>query len=59
MIFLSRMRNKLPCLYTLALKYLSIPASSGPVERVFSRLTPKNLERTTLLYTNIENLNLK
>ncbi|CAF0886773.1 unnamed protein product [Brachionus calyciflorus] len=52
-------------LYRLALKYLSIPASTGPVERMFSsagyfnrphrsRITTKNLEITTLLKCNFD-----
>ena len=57
--FWLRKKSKFPDLYELALKFLSIPASSGPVERIFSysgyinrphrsRLTTKNLEITTL-----------
>ena len=62
-------RLKFPCLFQLALKFLSIPASSGPVERLFSyagyiirphrtRLSPKNLELTTILRCNTDCLNL-
>ncbi|CAM4984030.1 unnamed protein product [Rotaria socialis] len=49
-----------PCLYQLGLKYLSVPATSAPVERIFSQggfvmrphrasLTPKNVCLLTFL----------
>ena len=34
--FWSNRRDKLPILYELAVKFLSVPATSAPVERVFS-----------------------
>jgi hypothetical protein len=62
-------KHQFPCLYQIALKFLSIPASSGPVERLFSysgyinrphrsRMTAKNLETTTLLRANFDHLKL-
>ena len=66
--FWMKNKLKLPALSKLAQKFLSIPASSGPVERLFSksgyinrthrsRLTAKNLEATTLLVSNMDLLN--
>ena len=37
LFFWERLSQKLPALYTLACRALSVPASSAPVERVFSR----------------------
>ena len=56
-------QNKYPLLYSMALKYLSIPATSAPVERLFSssgyimrphrsKLIPEHLIEATLLRCN-------
>ena len=68
-LFWLKHKLKFPCLFELCLKFLSIPASSGPVERLFSlagyinrphraRMATKNLERTTILKCNIKHLDL-
>ncbi len=67
--FWFKYQNKLPYLYKLSLKFLSIPASSGPCERIFSksgyinrphraRMTEKKLANTTFLYANINELEI-
>jgi hypothetical protein len=61
-------KHTFPNLYDMALKYLAVPCSSSPVERLFSvsgyilrphrsRITETNLTNTTMLKANIEMLN--
>ena len=68
-LFWLKHKLKFPCLFELCLKFLSIPASSGPEEGLFSvagyinrphraRMATKNLERTTILKCNIKHLDL-
>ena len=58
-------KSQFPYLYALAAKYLAVPASSSPVERMFSvcgyinrphraRITPEHLEQLVLLKTNFK-----
>jgi len=58
-------KAQFPYLFKIAVRYLSIPASSSPVERVFSicgyinrphrsRITPEHLEQIVLVKTNFK-----
>ena len=63
--FLQANKAQFPYLFISAVRYLSIPASSSPVERVFSicgyinrphrsRITPEHLEQIFLVKTNFK-----
>ncbi|RNA30958.1 zinc finger BED domain-containing DAYSLEEPER-like [Brachionus plicatilis] len=65
--FWRKMKSVIPGMYRLAIKFLSIPATSGPVERLFSssgyiirphrsRLTPNILEILTMIKLIINKL---
>lgn len=65
--FWRKIKYVIPGMYRLAIKFLSIPATSGPVERLFSssgynirphrsRLTTNNLEKLTMIKCNLKTL---